>query len=572
MEPTPEGPKTVARHIGPREILADRLTHLLQSVNEVKISVGVLRETDNDVSGYTSLIDRLSELQSEVWRLQGNQNLPAPFQETIDFSGPATKLQNGPTNDDPAGRLFGNYILMEELGRGGMGIVYKAWDRKLRRHVAIKIVLGTGVTSPALLHRFQDEAAAAAKLEHGNIVAVHDVGEHEGVAFIVMQWIDGPTLAQRLSRGPIPAREAATCLSVIARTMARAHKASILHLDLKPSNILLDKLGQPHITDFGLAKQFTTDFPALSMGIAGTPKYMSPEQAAGAQIVLTPATDIFSLGTIMYEMLTGRVAFHAGTLKEMLTQLLLHDPLAPRSIDSSIDPELEAICLKCLVKNPEQRYQSADVLADDLENYLRGEPTSVEPAKLHFKVTRLFRATEHADVLKKWGVLWILHSVHVLVLCLLTQGLASRAEVGNGTMLIFWFAMETFWALFLYLRRKRLGKVTAVEGVLNHVWLAGGLGNLIVFFSEWYAELPVLSLAYCLALVGCCIFLIKAGMLSGKFYFIVAILFVCSVAMLSFPSIAMLIFGFTASACFLFPGLYYFRMSHREAASAQAMK
>lgn len=572
MLPTPEGPKTVARQVSRREILADQIAQLLNIACEVKVTVGVLRETEHNPTAYTELVDRLSELQSEVWRSHGGQDPATPFLETIDFADQPTDLHHHTRGDDPPGRLFGNYILMDELGRGGMGIVFKAWDRKLRRHVAIKIVLSAGTTTPALLHRFEEEATAAAKLEHPNIVAVHDVGAQDGVAYIVMQMIEGETLAQRLARGRMPARQMASCLSIIARTMACAHQAGILHLDLKPSNIILDKTGQPHITDFGLAKQFSEDMPALSMGIAGTLNYMAPEQAAGGSLTLSPATDVFSLGAIFFEMLTGRLAFRAASLKEMVAQLLLHDPVKPREIDSSIDPELEAICLKCLTKNPTLRYQSADELANDLDNYLRGEPTSVEPPRLHFKVSRLFRTTEHADVLKKWGVLWMMHSGHVLLLCLLTQGLASRVDVGTGTLLAFWFAMESLWALLLYARRLRLGKITAVERVLNHVWLAGGLGNLVTFFAEWYADLPPLSLAYCLALVCSCIFLIKAGLLSGKFYFVVATFFACGLAMLCFPSVAMLIFGVTASTCFFVPGLFYYRMSQREAALEETMR
>ena len=225
------------------------------------------------------------------------------------------------------------------------------------------------------LARFLAEASSAARLEHPNIVPVYDVGLHEGQPYFIMRIINGQSLARRLADGPIPAREAATLLAPIARAMDHAHRNGVLHRDLKPSNILLDQDGIPHVADFGLAKRLDVDLELTSSGaIVGTPGYMAPEQVSMGRGQIGPASDVYSLGAILYQMLTGRPPFQAATALDTVFLVLEQDPLPPRLLNPRVDRDLELIALKCLQKPADLRYGSAASLASDLEAYLAGEP------------------------------------------------------------------------------------------------------------------------------------------------------------------------------------------------------
>ncbi|MBI2807852.1 MAG: serine/threonine protein kinase [Planctomycetes bacterium] len=487
--------------------------------------------------------------------------------QTADFAERPASQSDVAITSGPPGRRFGKYVLLEELGRGGMGIVFKAWDQKLHRHVALKMLIGEDAPSHSKMERFREEVFAAAKVKHAQIVVVHEVDDHEGVYYFTMQLIEGGTLEQFMKKRRLDASDAAKVLGSLARTMAHAHDAGILHLDLKPSNILINEKGQPFITDFGLAREFGGGAAVLSGGLAGTPKYMAPEQADHETQALTPATDVFSLGVVCYEMLTGITPFAGANLRETIDHLLTHEPARPRRINPNVDSELEAICLKCLRKNPRDRYQSAAELAEDLEHYVRGEPTSVEAGDFSLLVHRLFRATEHAWVLKNWGSLWMLHGAQSLVLCLVTYLLTSYG-FGRITIALTWTAIVIPWSVYMKLRRTRMGAVGAVERIVEHIWIAGGLGTLLVFFVEWHMNLPVLSLSYCLAIIGGIVFYLKGGLLSGKLYLASAALFACSAPMMVFPDFAMIYFGVVASLCFLIPGYSYYRASRTDDAVA----
>jgi len=275
------------------------------------------------------------------------------------------------------GRLFGDYELLEEIARGGMGVVWRARQVSLKRVVALKMLLAGSFASRDFVQRFYREAAAVARLDHPNVVPVYDVGQHDGQHYFTMRLIEGPTLAKRLRGKPFPSRAAAELIAKVARAVHYAHQHGVLHRDLKPANILLDASGEPFVTDFGLAKLTEVD-QALTRpeGIVGSPSYMAPEQAAGKVDELTTATDVYSLGVVLFEMLTGRPPFKGDSVVEVLHKIVHKDPTPPRTFDAGIGRDLQTICLRCLEEKPEERYHSAVDLADDLERWLRQEPIS----------------------------------------------------------------------------------------------------------------------------------------------------------------------------------------------------
>ena len=270
---------------------------------------------------------------------------------------------------------FGDYELLEEIGRGGQGVVYRARQKSLNRTVALKVIgLGQWATQ-AHLKRFRREAEAAANLDHPCIVPIYEVGEREGSCYFSMKFIEGGQLDEVAKRTPISSRNAAELIAKLARTVSYAHEHGILHRDIKPGNILLDTKGEPHLTDFGLARLLETKSTVThTMDVLGTPSYMAPEQASGHNEQLTSATDVYGLGAVFYQLLTGHPPFAGGTTYETVRLVLETEPRQPRLWDRKIDRELSTICLKCLEKDSTRRYSSALALAEDLEHWLKHEP------------------------------------------------------------------------------------------------------------------------------------------------------------------------------------------------------
>lgn len=289
-------------------------------------------------------------------------------------------------------RYFGDYELLEEIARGGMGIVYRARQVSLNRIVAVKMLLFGKFSSDEFVQRFETEAQAVASLQHPNIVAIHEVGEHEGQHYFSMDYIEGKSLAELVRENPLPGKRAAGYLKTIAEAIHYAHEHGLLHRDLKPSNVLIDEFDQPRITDFGLAKQLKGDSELTVAGqVLGSPSFMPPEQADAKRGVMGPHSDVYSLGAILYHLLTSRPPFVAETLEDTLWQLLNDEPVAPRVLAPSVPRDLETICLKCLNKDPKLRYGSAGLLAEDLDRWRRDEPIHARPARAAEKLWRWCR-------------------------------------------------------------------------------------------------------------------------------------------------------------------------------------
>src|SRR5947207_3491700 len=270
---------------------------------------------------------------------------------------------------------FGDYELLEEIGRGGQGVLYRARQKSLNRTVALKVIgLGHWATE-AHLKRFRREAEAAASLDHSGIVPIYEVGERDGSCYFSMKLVEGGQLDAVVKREPMPIRQAIELIAKVARTIHYAHEHGILHRDIKPGNILLDQKNEPHLTDFGLARLIETESTVTrTMEVLGTPSYMAPEQAIGNNDAVSSRTDVYGLGAVLYQLLTGQPPFAGGTTYETIKLLLETEPRQPRLLNPKIDHDLSTICLKCIEKDPKRRYSSALALAEDLERWLKHEP------------------------------------------------------------------------------------------------------------------------------------------------------------------------------------------------------
>jgi serine/threonine protein kinase/Tfp pilus assembly protein PilF/ribosomal protein L40E len=307
-----------------------------------------------------------------------------------------------PRTPQPAGILadFGDYELLEEIGRGGQGVVYRAHQKSLNRTVALKL-LGLGPwTTETHLKRFRREAEAAASLQHPGIVPIYEVGERDGQCYFSMKFIEGGQLDEVVRRAPISIRQAAELIAKVARTVHSAHEHGILHRDIKPGNILLDEDGDPHLTDFGLARLVEAESTITrTLEVMGTPSYMAPEQAAGEHTKLSNATDVYGLGAVLYQLLTRQPPFAGGTTYETIKLVLETEPRQPRLLNPKIDRDLSTICLKCLEKNPQRRYSSALALAEDLEHWLKHEPIQAKPSGFFTHTRKWVRRNPSTTVL-----------------------------------------------------------------------------------------------------------------------------------------------------------------------------
>jgi len=296
-----------------------------------------------------------------------------PAEPAVEDSSPATRHSS-------LSRSFGDYELLQEIGHGGMGVVYRARQKSLDRMVALKMLLFGPHAPPESVKRFRAEAVATAALQHPNIVAIHEVGFCEGQHFIGMDYVEGQSLSALIRGSPLPARRAAGYVKTMAEAIHYAHEHGILHRDLKPANVLIDANDQPRITDFGLAKRLEGDSELTVTGqVLGSPNYMPPEQATGKRGTVSRRTDVYALGAILYHALTGRPPFVGEGMAETVQQMLNVEPVSPRVLNPSVPADVETVCLKCLEKEPGKRYATAQMLAEELDRFLEGKPVLARP-------------------------------------------------------------------------------------------------------------------------------------------------------------------------------------------------
>ncbi len=518
-----------------------------------------------DVDGFALANPDLAAELRGLWAVaELAESLARPAPSTVQLGRSASRAGALDAMSD----RVGEYELLDVLGRGGMGVVYRALHVRLGRVVALKVLAQGPSATEEDIARFRAEAEAAAHLDHPHIVPVYAVGEHEDRPYFTMRYVEGQPLSQRLTEGPLPPREAAKVLAPVARAIDYAHRRGVLHRDLKPSNILIDSQGRPHVTDFGLAKRVDSGHASLtrSGAVLGTPSYMAPEQAAGRRGEVGPATDVYGLGAILYQMLTGRPPFQAPSAFDVVLMVLDQDPLPPRLLHPKVDRDLEMVALKCLQKPADLRYASAAALAEDLEGFLEGRPVSARSTRLSDVANRLLGETHHAALLENWGLLWMWHSMMVLLLCLVTNAMSLGGVRNPFAYLVLWGVGLLTWAAFFWGMRRRGGPITFVERQIAHVWAGSVISAILLYMIEMLMKMPPLTLSPVLALSSGTNFLAKAGILTGKFYIQAVALFATAFVMVLAPNYGITIFGLVSACGFFVPGLAYHlrRRSRRE--------
>jgi hypothetical protein len=370
-----------------------------------------------------------------------------------------------------------------------MGVVYKARQVSLNRIVALKMILAGQLANDEDVQRFHAEAEAAAKLDHPGIVPIFEIGQHNGQHYFSMGFVEGESLATKAAAGPLPPREAADLVKRIAEAVEFAHQQGIIHRDLKPANVLLDREGQPRVTDFGLAKQTQRDTGLTGTGqVLGTPSYMPPEQAAGKSDQIGPAADIYSLGAILYCLLTGRPPFQAANPMDVLLQVLDQEPVPPRLLNHSLDRDLETICLKCLQKEPDRRYATTQQLADDLERFLTGESISARSLHLVSRLAWTLERSQYAGqfqaysrMLLAFAAVMSLAEVGMWLALNHHQSLAVVASIQGARFVL-------IGLVYAGMKPRDLLPATTAERLLWTVWIGYIATTFTLGFAHWLGE------------------------------------------------------------------------------------
>lgn len=458
------------------------------------------------------------------------------------------------------------YEILAELGRGAMGVVYKAWQVGLKRFVALKMIRAGALADRDQKERFRREAEAVAALNHANIVQIYEIGEHGGSPYFSMEYVDGGSLAMRLKASPFSDREAAELVELVATAVHYAHGRRVVHRDLKPANILLTSGGIPKVADFGLAKILSEDSSVTRTGgIVGTPSYMAPEQADGKAREIGPKIDVYALGAVLYELLTGRPPFRGETIQETLRLVVEQAPDPPRKHNPRVDRALEAVCLKCLEKEPKQRYESAKELALELERFRVGDPVQARPPGIGRRAVQVILRHQFKDV-RPWG--WI------TLLCGLVFGgghllNAWAIATEQSSLVLLWIALIGA-VLYVVICVVALRGRTFAVGDRHGVSLIIGLGLACAMLLGVHPRDPGLDLtAYRLSLYPLLALLYGLGYFMmgapswGGFYVYGVALFVLALVMALAPPVGPVLFASFFGITQVWIGVYLLRFDAR---------
>jgi serine/threonine protein kinase len=485
------------------------------------------------------------------------------------FDGAELEQSELPTAEQPLPQIHG-YEILRVIGHGGMGVVYQARQIGLNRVVALKMILAGAIASPQSRARFQTEAEAVAHLSHPNIVQIYEIGERNNCPFLAMEYVGGGSLADQLDGTPVAPRPAAQLVMALARAVQHAHERGIVHRDLKPANVLLVADGTPKIADFGLAKRADAELVHTQTGaILGSPSYMSPEQAAGALDKIGPATDVYALGVILYELLAGRPPFKAASVIETMEQVREHDPASLRSLQPKTPRDLEIVCLKCLEKQPSRRYASAADLANDLHAFLNGDPITAHSATLLDQVARTISHHSFDERFRGFANRMLLFApvplvVHVTAF-LLFVGKSYYATAMVAT---------TACMLFTMLPALMISGTATLHNLprwqkrhFMTVWIGHLIASLVVLFVVAFVVVPsrpdLLLIVYPLWATTAAMSFLAHATEAGLYYVVGGILFCVAVLMALTPTWAPLEVAFFMTANMTTQALYLRRLSER---------
>ena len=453
---------------------------------------------------------------------------------------------------------FSDYVLVDEVGRGGMGVVYRARQKSLGRTVALKMILAGELATAEEVARFKKEALAAAHLAHPGIVPIYEVGDENGQHFFTMAFIEGESLADRVAAGPLEPRWAAALFVKVAAALQYGHDHDVVHRDLKPANILLDQNDEPMVSDFGLAKMVGSGASLTGTGqVIGTPGFMPPEQAGGRSRDITPITDVYSLGATLYCGLTGRPPFQAANAIETILQVREQDPLPLRLIDPSIPRDLEAICLKCLRKMPAQRYGSMSELKSDLEAFLEGAPVSARQGSTPV-VDLLLRETRYVEITSHHAVAWLGFAGTVLATFLVTHVLIWRGVEDNLPYVVVWsLGMLALGGIIVWLGRG-IHALTPIEQRLVAIQKLCAAAFILTGILGRVAHLSYPQIIIVLAIEVAMLLGSIAVLVGGEFYLSALLCLVAAAVGAIVPRYSALTLGVLLAAGMLFSGIRFF--------------